>query len=169
MAVPHIIPANTRAGVPPIRWGKYKTAEPIVTGSVLALDGNGELILATSPITGATFHGIASHPANKGAGFNVSDDDDVIARTNREQNASYFVVDQNQEFRGTLVNNSATPVTPTQADIGVAYGLKAYNGIWCVDKAQTTTDACVTIVKIITDLPTPQVVFRAIDARIQAN
>jgi hypothetical protein len=88
--------------------------------------------------------------------------------TGRKQEISYVVADDEQIFSAQLVNNSSTAIAPVQADIGVAYGLKSYSvggkNEWYVDKNQTTTNACVTIVDIDTDQNI--VFFKCLSARL---
>lgn len=150
-----------RAGIT-VQSHKYATGQTFVKGAALALS-SGEVIEATSPITGATLYGIALEAAGSRPGYDMGHSPTVV--TGRSQEVSVARCTRDQIFAAQLVNNSATPVTPTQADIGVNYGLKAYSGEWYVDKNQTTTNACVTIVDIDTDLNI--VYFKPMEARLQ--
>jgi len=149
--------------IPMITSGKYATGQTFKAGAVLALS-SGELISATSPITGATIVGIALEAAGSRPGYDMANASVTSVYTNREQEISYVRADPTIIFSGQLVNNSATPVAPAQTDIGVNYGLKDYSGEWYVDKNQTTTNACVTIVDIDTQLNI--VFFKILPARV---
>jgi len=149
--------------IPMITSGKYATGQTFIAGAVLALT-SGELVEATSPITGATIVGIALEGVATRPGYDVANAAQTTVYTGRAQEISYVRADPTIIFSGRLVNGSATPIAPAQANIGVNYGLKAYSSEWCVDTAQVTTDACVTIVDIDTDVGV--VFFKIMPARV---
>jgi len=160
-----IVPARLSNDAPTVISGKYATGQTFIKGAALAFTA-GELVEATSPITGATLVGIALEACASRPGYDAANSPTVV--TGRKQEISYVRADDEQIFSGQLVNNSTTVVAPTQADIGVSYGLKPQTvnskNEWYVDKSQTTTNACVTIVDIDTDLNI--VFFKFLSARL---
>lgn len=140
----------------------YATGQTFKVGAALTLS-SGEVVEDSSPITGATIFGFAAQAAGSGLGYDAANSPTVV--TNRQQAVSVVRANSMQVFSAQFVNNSATAVAPAQTDIGVNYGLKAYSGIWCVDKNQTSSNACVTIVDIDTDRNI--VFFKVMAARLQ--
>jgi hypothetical protein len=163
MAARSIIPARNFQTAPDVQSHAYATGQTFVAGAALALS-SGEVIEATSPITGATLFGFAAEKVASKPGWDAANSPTVI--TNRVQEVSVYRATSSMVFSGALVNNSATVIAPAAADIGVNYGLKAYSGVWCVDKNLTAGDATVTIVDI--DIANKIVYFKVMPARLIA-
>ncbi len=162
-----IVPARLSNDAPTTLSGRYATGQTFTKGAALARTA-GELVEATSPITGATLAGFAHEAVASRPGYDPANSAVVLQVTGRKQEISYVVADDEQIFSAQLVNNSAVAIAPAVADIGVAYGLKSYSvggkNEWYVDKNQTTTNACVVIVDIDTDQNI--VFFKCLAARL---
>lgn len=158
----------TPGAVPETQSHQYANAQTFIVGAALALTA-GQVVAATSPITGATLFGFAEESVATKPGWDAANSPTVI--TGRVQEVSIARANAQTTFSGQLVNNSAVAIAPTQADVGVNYGLKDYtvNGKqeWYVDKNQTAGNACVTIVDIDTDQNI--VFFKVMPARMVAN
>lgn len=128
-------------GVPTIQWMAYKTGEAIVIGSVLVYS-SGELAVAGADPTEIV--GVALQAAGTSPGYDAANSPTVI--TGRSQKISVVRPDNVTVFQATLTNNSSATATPAQADVGVQYGLTAYNGIVTVDKNKTGASARVEVV-----------------------
>jgi len=163
MAARAITAARGFTGAPLVQSVKYTTGQTFVGGAALILS-SGEVIEDTSPITGATVFGFAAEKVASKPGYDAANSPTVV--TNRVQEVAVYRANAQTVFSGALVNNSATVIAPAQTDIGVNYGLKAYSGIWCVDKNLTAGNATVTIVDI--DIDNKIVYFRVMAARLQA-
>lgn len=158
-------PAKFAPGnVPEVISNKYATGQTFVKGAALALT-SGEVVAATSPITGATLFGFALEAVATKPGYDAANSPTVV--TGRVQEVSIARANAQTTFGSSVVNNSSTAIAPTQALIGVSYGLKDYSGIWVVDINQTTTNACVTIVDIDVDMGL--VFWKPLPARMVAN
>lgn len=165
MPLQGVIPARFPAGqVPETLRIKYATGQTFIKSAALTLS-SGEVIADTSPITGATLFGFAHEAVATAPGYDAANSPTVV--TGREQSVSIARANATQTWMASLVNNSATAIAPTQADIGVNYGLKSYSGVWVVDKNQTAANACVTIIDIDTDRNL--VFFKVMPARLLAN
>lgn len=152
-------------GVPETQSTQYANGQTFTIGAALALTA-GQLTEAVSPIVGATLYGFAQEAVATKPGYDAANSPTVV--TNRVQEVSFARANALVTYSGLLVNGSAVPVTPTQADIGASYGLKSYavNGKneWYVDKSQTAGNACVVVVDIDTDLNC--VLFKPMAARL---
>jgi hypothetical protein len=160
-----IVPARLSNDAPTVISGRYATGQTFIKGAILARTA-GELVEATSPITGATIAGVALEACASRPGYDAANSPTVV--TGRKQEISYVVADDEQIFSAQLVNNSTVVVAPTTADIGVAYGIKpqvvSSKNEWYVDKSQTAANSCCTIVDIDTDLNI--VFFKFLSARL---
>lgn len=158
-----IIPARFPAGdAPDVQELLYANGQTFQLGAVLTLS-SGQLIEATSPITGATLHSIAMQGVDTNPGYQAANNPTVSI--GREQKVSVARLNRMTVFMGTLVNNSAVPVAAATTDIGVNYGLRPFSGIWYVDRSQTAANACVQVVGI--DAVNPFIVFfKPIEARL---
>lgn len=162
MAGPFITPARMSPGaVPATQSIEYATGQTFLKGAVLALT-SGQVVAATSPITGATIFGVALEGAGTKRGYDAANSPTIV--TGRVQEVSAVRADAISVFSAEVVNGSATRIAPTQAMIGVDYGLNVYSGVWVVDTNQTTTNACVRIVDI--DIAKGLVFFTFLAARI---
>lgn len=132
-----MIPARfPGGGVPSVLSMVYKTAAPIVKGSVLIFDtGEVDLGLADpTPIVGVALEDAASKP-----GWEVANASDVIATTGRVQEVSVAIAND------VTVFSSAGDRAPLATDVGVQYGIVNVAGVWSVD----TTDVVATRVVIV--------------------
>jgi hypothetical protein len=154
--------------VPQTQSHKYANGQTFTIGAALALTA-GELVEATSPIVGATLWGFAQEPVASKPGWGIANSPVVV--TGQVQEVSAVRANGLHVYSGQLVNGSSAVVTPTQADVGVNYGLKSYavNGKneWYVDKSQTAGNACVTVVDY--DADTNTVYFTVMAARMLAQ
>lgn len=141
------------AGAPVVVSGAYKTGESIIKGSVLTIDANGELVVATSSGAApadATVAGIALESAGSKPGFSMGQVDvgGTSVYTGRVQQVSYAVANRVTVWSGVISGDGTTVTAPTQTLVGESYKLtKASNGIWYVDSTDQSP-ANVTIVKI---------------------
>lgn len=154
--------------VPETQSHQYAVGQTFTTGAALALTA-GELVEATSPITGATLWGFAQEPVASKPGWGIANSPTVVTGQVREVSA--VRANGLHVYSGQLVNGTSVAIAPTQADVGVNYGLKSYavNGKneWYVDKSQTAGNACVTVVDI--DVDTQTVYFTVLAARMLAQ
>lgn len=172
MTITHaIIPARFKAGgMPNIQSMKYKTSESIIKGSIVLLDSNGELILATDDTNNPADNGIkgvAMEDAGSKPGYSVGHSGSDTVYTGRVQEVSVALADTSTEFLGQISADGSAVTTPTQTLIGEQYRLaKASNSIWYVNSADTTP-ANVSIVDI--DADRNLVVFKFTEVSIQVN
>lgn len=97
----------------------------------------------------ASIAGVALQDASSAPGYNAANSPATITgRTNR---VSVAVANSITEFSAEFTNGSSTRIVPTQADVGVSYGVTAYSSIWTVDKNKTAGSARVQITRIDTD------------------
>jgi hypothetical protein len=155
-------------GAPETTSQRYATGQTFTIGAALALTA-GELTEAVSPITGATLWGFAQEAVASKPGWGIANAPTVV--TGQVQEVSAVRANALHVYSAQLVNGSAVPVVPAQADLGAVYGLKSYavNGKneWYVDKSQTAGNACVTVVDF--DLDTNIVLFTVMAARMLAQ
>jgi hypothetical protein len=168
-----IQPAKAPGGTVPFIQGMvYAPAgQAFITGAALALNGTQQIIEATSPITGATLVGFAAQPVDSNPGYQVANANVTLSYTGRENVISVWMANEITVFSSTLVNGSAVPVTPTQADVGKTYGLAPYTAAnilglneWYVDKSLTGANATVQIAGFSSDLNI--VFFKVLAARL---
>lgn len=159
----YITPARMSPGaVPATQSIQYANGQTFIKGAVLALT-SGQVVAATSPITGATIFGVSLEPVASKPGYNAANSPTVV--TGRVQEVSAVRADAITVFSSEVCTTTDVPITPTQALIGVDYGLRnGADGIWRVDTAQVTTDACVRIVDI--DIEKKLVFWTFLAARI---
>lgn len=139
-----LYPAKTAPGlVPDVVYAVYDDAAAIVKGSVLAYSSGEYTLAGTDP---ATIAGVALQDKDTAPGYQAANN--PVPITGREQKIAIAVADKTSTFWATLTNGSSTRVTPAQTDVGAQYGITAYNGVWTVDRAKTTTSARVIVTGI---------------------
>lgn len=165
MALQGIFPAKfTPGNTPEVESIQYANAQTFILGAALQLTA-GQVVEATSPITTAVLYGFSLEGVATKPGWNAANSPTVI--TGRVQEVSIARANAQTTFGSSLVNNSAVAIAPVQADIGVSYGLKAYAGVWVMDKSQTAGNSCATVVDIDTDQNL--VFWKPLAARMVAN
>jgi hypothetical protein len=155
-------PGRTPSGtVPSTTALPWKTSEVIVIGSVLTIDSNGLLVVASADPTSVV--GVAMQAIDTGAGWAPADNPTVI--TGRESLISVAMADRQNLFTGRMVNGGTDPVTPTQAMVGDKFGIvKSADETWAIDQADTS-NLVVQIEKV--DIPRKVLYFRFLEAVIQ--
>lgn len=113
----------------------------------------------------ALIAGVALQDASSAPGFNAANTPATI--TGRSNKVSTAIANAVTEFSAELTNGSAVRIVPTQADVGVSYGVTAYAGVWTIDKAKTAGSARVVVTGIDTD--TNLVFFRILKANRQLD
>lgn len=162
MAGAYITPARMSPGAAPaVQSIQYANGQTFLKGALLALT-SGQVVAATSPVTGATIFGVSLEPVASKPGYDAANSPATI--TGRVQEVSAVRADAITVFSAELVSGSATRIAPAQADIGVDIGLNVYSGIWVADKSQLTTNACIRVVDI--DIDKGLVFFTFLAARI---
>lgn len=159
------------AGAPVVVSGVYKTAEAIITGSVLNIDSNGQLVVATSDGThpaNGEIAGVSMEAAGSKPGYSVGQTDvgGTTVYTGRVQQVSYAVANLVTIWSGVISADGATVTAPTQTLVGESYKVtKAANGIWYLDSGDTSP-ASVTIVGIDIDLNIVFFKFTAVSLQV---
>lgn len=170
----YIEPARFPTGTAPSIQGMvYAPAgQTFIQGAPLVFNGSQQVIEATSPIATAILIGFALQAVDTNPGYQAANSPTVI--TGRSGVVSVAMANAPTVFSSNLVNNSSTLVSPTQADIGVSYGLKSYvvatmfgnQNIWYVDKNLTAGNATVTIVAIDITAGNQIVFWKVLAARL---
>lgn len=97
--------------------------------------------------------GVALQDAFSGYGYNAANAPTII--TGQSGEVSVAIADAVTVFSCRGVNGGTDPLTPTQADIGVSYGvLKTAGGDWVLDKANVTN-----LVVEVVDIDIDQKIF----------
>lgn len=154
-------------GVPDIRWLRYATAQSYLNGAVVKYDGAGSVVEASAnPVN---IVGVALQNAVSGSGTNMGDAPDPI--TGFEQKNSIGIANRQTVWGGALVNGDEVLIAPTQADVGLNYGItKLSTGIWVVDKSKTLSDARVQIVGFSAFVHSPGIVeFKFLESAMTPN
>lgn len=141
-------PARVPNGrVPNIRYLQTVAApaSTFILGAVLAFTA-GEV--DTAGADPASIVGVALARKDSAPGFEAANN--PTTSTGRQRKVAVAIADRVTIFGGTLTNNSSTRIAPVQADLGAAYGITAYSGIWTVDKNKTAGSARVRVVDIDT-------------------
>lgn len=128
------LPARVPAGlgVPAIQYLQHTAGYAGILGSVVIFSSN-EIAVAGADPTGIV--GVALAPANSAPGYNAQNNPTVI--TGRARKIPIARADRHTVFSGYLTNGSSAAVASALTDLGIAYGITAYSGIWTVDKAKT--------------------------------
>jgi len=134
-AKPYLYPVRHPKGkVPDVISGKYKTAETIVQGSLLAHDANGELIVhlggSALDVAGVALEGAATKP-----GWDAANSPTVF--TGRVQEVSYAQADLDTVFT-IRAESGGTITNPTQTRIAEEYGVIKSGNEWRLDLTDTT-------------------------------
>jgi hypothetical protein len=132
-------------GVPNMQSCKYKTSEPVLLGSLVLKDSNGEITVFGGG-TDAVVYGVALEAAATKLNYGEPFAGQTTVATGRVQEVSVCVADEVSQFSARLEDGSTNIVVPLQTHIGESYGVAVdANGDWFVDTSETTTK----IVKIV--------------------
>lgn len=137
--LPVKVPVGT--GVPETQYLQHTSGYAGILGSVVVFSSNEIAVAGADP---TEIVGVALAPANSAPGYGMQNNPTVI--TGRERKLAVARANRVTIFGGYLTNNSSAKVASALTDLGLEYGITAYNGIWTVDKAKTSGDARVEIV-----------------------
>lgn len=156
-------PARVPSGQVPAVAQMYTVANPNANffrgAPVLSTAG----LIDLCGVDPALIAGVALADANTNPGFNAANSPTVV--TGQEQRVSIALANTVTVFSATFTNGTAVRIAPAQTDVGIAYGITAYAGIWTVDKAKTAGSARVTITDV--DIFNNLVYFKFLAANIQ--
>lgn len=135
-------------GMPQVNSAKYKTSEALIKGSVLAVDANGELVLATSDGThpaDGDIVGFALEDAGSKPGYDFGHATSAVYM-GRVQEVSYLIANTQDEYSSQISADGAAVTTAAQTHVGEKYKLsKAANGLWYVDTSDFSPDNVVIV------------------------
>jgi hypothetical protein len=158
-------PARVPAGQVPSVIGLTTVANPnalLIRGALVVSTAGLIDVCGADP---ALIAGVALQDASSAPGYSAANNPTVV--TGRTNKVSTAIANGVTEFSATFTNGSAVLIAPTQADVGVQYGVTAYAGVWTVDKAKTAASARVVITGIDTD--SNVVFFRILKANRQLD
>lgn len=156
-------PARMPVGQVPAINALTTVAAPASTLIIGALVVSTAGLIDTCGANPALIAGVALQKASSAPGYDAANSPATI--TGRENKVSTAVANQTTVFSGELTNGSTVAIAPVQADIGVSYGVTAYDGVWTVDKNKTAGDARVVITDI--DIENNCVFFKFLAANCQ--
>lgn len=160
MALQPIFAAYSEGGNVPVTRGQdYTSPATWQIGAILIFSSGLVVEGGTNP---TAIVGVSLQAGDSAPGFAAANAPTVV--TYRRSAVSTAIADRINVFGSQLVNNSATPIAPVQADVGAQYGLKSYSGVWVVDKNLTSTNARVEIIAI--DIVKNLVMFKFLEANI---
>lgn len=151
------IPAQDAKTVPVVRRGIYEEDQTFIKGAVLGFrEDTSELIELDdgADLDADTIVGVALEDVESAPGYNVANDNQVAWRTGTEQAVSYvdLIKQPLQIFSGRFTDDAGDDVAPTQANIGLKYGLlRLASGEWVVNSEDVTNEQVV-IVDIVLNL-----------------
>lgn len=154
MPIPVRVHSTEGMKIPGTRRISQVNGQTFITGAVLIYSAGQ---VAEGGVNPTEIIGIAGQGADSNPGFSAANSPTVI--TGRVQAVTVFVANDQTTFMANLTNGSSTLVAPTQADVGVQYGITAYSGIWTVDKNKTAGNARVEVTGFDTTVYAPGVVF----------
>jgi hypothetical protein len=155
MAAPILrVHQNQGGKVEGIQWMVYAAGQTFKAGELVKFDGSGNIIIMDSSVASGTIVGVALQDADSAPGFSAANSPTTF--TYRSQKVSVCRPNDQTIFQAIMTNNSSTRVNPALTDVGIQYGLTAYNtaaagAVWTVDKNKTAGNARVTVVGIDTD------------------
>lgn len=153
-------PARFATHVPSVRTFSQAASPTFVKGYPVVTSSG---LLDECGSNPALIAGVALQTNSTNPGYSAANSPAPI--TGQSTTASVALANDATEFVGQLVNNSATVIAPTAADIGASYGIKKYSGNWRVDKNLTSTNARVVITAI--DTTNNLVYFKVLKANQQ--
>lgn len=145
------LPARFPSGeAPSVLSVAYTTGQTFKKGALLTYTGAGTVSECGADPTKVA--GVAGSDAGAGYGYQAANNPTVI--TGQNQEVSMLVADRVTVFSCRGINGGTDPVTPTQANVHVSYGVAKVGNDWVLDLAETTALVC----KVV-DIDIPNNVF----------
>lgn len=134
-----------------IQYMVYANGQTFATGEVLIFDGSGNVTVAGANPTGIV--GVALQAAGSSPGFDMANNSLITTFTYRSQKVSVARPNDQTIFAGYFTNGSSAQVAAALTDVGLTYGITAYNSgtttaVWTIDKAKNASNQRVTIVGV---------------------